>query len=69
MGKVLGIVVCPYCGFKNTLCVEHSTGFKTFYCSTKNGGCEKPFTVRYKVALETKTFEIMEVKDLKDRTL
>lgn len=53
---------CPYCGFENTLSPKIITNSYTpivVTCDYEEGGCDKPFGVKFRMTVQTEIF-IME---------
>lgn len=52
-------VICPYCGAKNVVTIEDDYGEnKVVTCDPTEGGCEKDFVVKAKVAISVKVAKI-----------
>lgn len=55
-------VICPHCGFRNSIIAVDWSGSGITYCGGDGEGCERRFAYTYNVAWVASTFGL-EVKD------
>lgn len=52
------IVICPYCGHRNTFKTEKAYGRELYTCDLESGGCDGDFVIEYRAHITTDTKRI-----------